>query len=475
MKHYCHYHPTSQAVWHCQSCELYFDKLCIPEGDEKLQQAQCPQCHTAMKFLEKHRDMAPFWTKPGRFLTLPFKADPLLLCIATSLFSLATALHPVLTILLCTVISLVISNYALILARGICNANRSATQIHANDLVIPSFISAFNFKAAKDTLVIALVLWLAFAPVVLLLYFVNGIGAAIYAFLALPLLPGILLMLIHTDSRRGAKQSRPPSAMDIVKKMHGNYVVLLTYFALSFLSALLVVDLCQALLPPIALAPMVTFSGSYLAISLFAALGLVMKRYDSFDSAELSDREYDKGLINTAVRLNADLDIAVKDGNYAKAIDLLETSLKKGRSDLRVHQLYTLLLEHKDLEGLEKRSHLFLELLLGRGQKLAAYELVEQLRNGREKFQIHDLDLSLELAKAFFEMKEYKLALWLAQDAHTRFDAQAPLAELYLLSAKIIFKSTTPGKARGLLKYVCDHFPDTEYKQNANALLQCLK
>jgi tetratricopeptide (TPR) repeat protein len=440
-----------------------------------------------MAFIEKRTDMPPFWKIPKRFFGLPLRTEALLLILASSLCALVMHLNPILAILLSIALSIVITNYAMNLARGLNKANKNTGHVNHQDRV-PGIASAFDFRWLKDCLIITGVLWLSLAPVMLFLNYINGVSAFIYALISFPILPSILLMLLYTDKRHSINKRHStdkrhsthhalaPSWINIIKKMKLSYISLVSYFALSFVSALIGIDLLMQVLPDYALAPISTLVISYLLLSLFAALAYVLIRYDSFSSSIIVANEFDQEAhpVDPKQRFNADLDIAIKEGDYSKALNLLESTLKGKRSDLRVHQLYTLLLEHRDLEGLEKRSHLFLELLLGRGQKLAAYELVELLRTERDQFLVHDIALSLELAEAFYSMKEYKLSLWLAQDAHTRFDPSPELAKLYLLCAKIIAKSKTPGKARGYLQYIIKNHPDTEFHQQSTRLLEHL-
>lgn len=421
-------------------------------------------------------DTPPFWENPERFFSLPLKADSLLLIFLSSLCATVMHYHPILAVLTGAAISLLIVNYGLILVRKFNRQNRSLSSATSIANSVPGFASAFDFRYIKDSLALCGVLWLSMAPIVLLLNYVSGLGALIYALLALSILPSALLMLMHKGTHSGTRHASAPSLISIIKKMHLSYFSLVSYFALCFLSALITVDLIKTWLPDYGLAPLATLICAYLILALFSALAYVLLRHDSFSRAatQNSNREHDdKTQVDKKQRLDADLDIAVKDGNYDKAIKILEASLKGVRSDLRVHQLYTLLIEHKDLKNLEKRSHLFLELLLGRGQKLAAYELVELLRKGREKFLIYDIELSLQLAEVFYDMKEYKLILWLAQDLHTRFDPSPDLAKLYLLAAKtILSKSKTPEKALIYLQYVRKTFPNTDFHQHATRLIE---
>ena len=451
----------------------------MPDADEKQRRAQCPHCRQGMEFLEKRYDMPPFWTIHPRFFSLPFQTDALLLILLVSLCASAMQLNAPLTILLGFLLLFVVVNYALTLAHNLIRNSRPPSNGDTHKIQVPGIASALDFKQVKNSLAISLLLITSLLPPVLLLNYVSGVGALIYALISLAILPSILLVLIHSDKHPGRPSSPPPSGPKIIKTMRGSYLSLVAFFSMTYFSTLLVADLTQSTLPAYAMAATYALLISYFVIALFSILAYVLKRYDSFSAVGASrshQDEHDNTPSESTLRLNADLDIAVKDGDYSKALSLLEGCLKGRRSDLRVHQLYTLLLEHKDLARLEQHSHGFFELLLGRGQKLAAYELFELLKNSRQQFRIHELSLSLNLAEAFYEMKEYKLVLYIAKEAHLRFNTDTDLAKLYLLTAKtILSKSNTPEKARPYLLYISEHLPGTEFTLAAQRLLEHLK
>ena len=102
---------------------------------------------------------------------------------------------------------------------------------------------------------------------------------------------------------------------------------------------------------------------------------------------------------------------------------------------------------------------------------MQAGKLVERLREYKPDFVLYDLELSLKLAESFQQGKQYELVLWLANDAHTRFDPSLTLAELYLLTAKVLLsKSNNPAKAQVYLNYIQTHFANEPVGQSGKIL-----
>lgn len=446
----------------------------MPDGDEKLGLGSCPHCHTSMRYLEKRHDMPPFWRLRSHFFRLPFATEPLLLILIASLCAMTFHVHAVLGALVGSLLSLLIVNYAQALARSIRKDGLSKERI------TPGINSAFDFRRFKDNFTITCLLSVCFITPLLLFHYINGFSATLFVLLTLSLLPALLLMLLYDDQGHTLHAAPQPSYLQIIKKMHLSYAGLVAYLYSGYLLTITLADLARELLPSYSQAVVASLLTSYFTLTLFGLLGYVLKRYESFTiktTAPLKPPKTHSTAGGNSLRLDADLDMAIKDGDYLKAIALLEESVKKNaHSDLRVQQLYKLLLEHKDMVRLERYNHLFIELLLARGQNLAAYELVEMLRKAKPEFVIYNLSVCLNLAEVFYEMKEYALVIWLAQDAHSRTEPCTDLAKLYLLAAKtLLAKSKSPKKAAFYLEFIVEHFPNSDSSEASQRLLQHLE
>jgi hypothetical protein len=173
-------------------------------------------------------------------------------------------------------------------------------------------------------------------------------------------------------------------------------------------------------------------------------------------------------------RLDADIDIALKRGDYNTAVTLLEGDLKRHAfSDLRRDQLFKLLSALKDFEKLEHFAQIFLWLMVSRGQITPAADFLRQLTEKNPDFKLFDVELSKTLADRFHKKGEYRLVIWIAKDAHTRFDPSPELAELYLRAAKTLLeKYAQKNKARSYLRYIITHLADQPAAEAAKILEQ---
>ena len=224
---------------------------------------------------------------------------------------------------------------------------------------------------------------------------------------------------------------------------------------------------------------------SYFSLVLFSLLAYILIEYKSFSPAEQSpDQKNTKTRkvralheVDTVKRRDADIDIALKQGNYTQLVTHLEKELKRQSfSDLRRDQLYKLLLALNDNQRLEKYAHSFLTLMLGRGKVEDAAQFIQARRQYNSEFALYDLALSKRLADAFHEHNEYQLVVWLAFKAHTRFKPTPDLAELYLRAAKtLLTKLHDKNKAREHLNYIVTHFPNQAVSASAKILLKLMQ
>jgi len=312
--------------------------------------------------------------------------------------------------------------------------------------------------------------------------YLGSTPAVIFTLLALLLLPATLMILIHASASHSTRQplTKSPTWSKIIERMKWSYLGVSIYPATSFITVLIFSDFAMQHLPTVFGPTLTAALFTYVSFALFALIAYVLKQNNSFQADDKHKKMkpsnktshnslYDKSQI---IRLDADLDIALKTGEFNHAITLLDNELKRNnQSDLRRHQLYQLLSVKNDLKQLERYAHLFLQLMDSRGDIKTAAEFIERLRGHNPEFQLHDLALSLSLCEQFQKHKIYPLVLWLAKDAHTRFDPEPMLAELYLRAAKtLLSKYKNQSKAQHYLDYIQQHFPDQAIAESARIL-----
>jgi len=420
-----------------------------------MQLANCPTCKKPLTFLDAHLSEQAFWQITPRFFIAPVQAEPMLLITLTMALSLAFYSHIVITALASILVLILVSNYGLQMLKNNACGKTGA----------PGISTIFSGKSARQASGITFLLGVAMMSTGFIHYVFGTIPSVIIAALWLWLLPALLM---HCAADSNIKHAfRPDALAQIMMNMNWAYAGLVGYLLMAVLSTLIISDFALQHLPPIFTPLMMAAAFSYFGLALFGMFGHAMQQLPSLRSSlDPSDKNNPPAPSATHItdhikRLDADIDIALKRGDYATAVTLLEGDLQRhGFSDLRHDQLFKLLTALKDFERLEHFSQLFLRLMVGRGQITAAADFVRQLKERNPQFKLYDLDLSNDLAARFHKTGEHRLVIWLAKDAHIRFDPSPELAALYLRAAKTLLeKFGQKNKARSYLNYIIKNLP----------------
>ncbi len=139
------------------------------------------------------------------------------------------------------------------------------------------------------------------------------------------------------------------------------------------------------------------------------------------------------------MRIDADIDIYLKEGRYDAVISILEQELKKNPNHIvRREQLYKLLWASRNTEKLTKYAQPFLRLFVSNNTPEKSAELLRLLLKHNPAFQLQDPELIFQLTQQLYHQGEYKLILVLVKDMHKRFDTFEKLPDTYLVVVKTL-------------------------------------
>ncbi len=469
MKQYCHYHPISLAIWHCDHCNIGLDKLCMPDGDDKLKRASCPHCKKPLRYLDKRSETAPFWQRKGDFVKKLLQAEAILVAVIIALVSLGATLSNFISIVCLIGSSVLAINTSIVFAKTLENS--------PNDpLRLGTLLQLGDFKQLG---LISLSLASLIALPIIAFKFVGfSLAFLLVVLLSLPI-PAILISLLYTPPKLSRRTFVRPSWFKVIQKMSLSYLTLSAYFAISYTLAICLADLLIRFLPSYIAFPITTLIAVFLLWFNMSALGYVLRRYENFNelSANPLSKQDAENTHSVGGRFEADLDIALKTGDYEKAMSLIEVSLKKSpRSDLRRQQLYKLASEYNDIEKLTQYAERIIELLLGQGQPIQAYELFNQVIQTKPDFLLNDIDVINDLSETLNEMKEYDLVVNLAQSCQQRFSTSKALSQVYLRAAKVLLSKLRRSKdAMFFLDWIIRHEEDQALAFAAQRLMEHIK
>ncbi|MEP3563391.1 MAG: hypothetical protein ABJM19_00750 [Marinobacter sp.] len=430
MKHDCHYHPSDPAKWHCGECQMHYCNRCMPDADARQRQALCPKCSKAMRYLGAATEVVPFWQRIGAFFRYPFHSDPLIVIAICTLVPIVAPAN-LIGLIIWVVLALALFKYTYAVI------NRTAE----GHLKPPPVSEAFSGSGFN----IVILQLLVFVLMGALVTAAAMLGGSILMMLAIAFvvlgLPASIMVLAMERSVGAAVN--PLNLAVLISRIGTPYFLLYGYLILLTLASGAAQDFAVTHFPLWVAQPLAGFLNSTFTLILFHMLGYLLFQYqeelgfasDIQDDDDLAGRQHR----DRSSRLDADLDMNIKDGNYDRAQAILKDALKKDRNDpRRLEQLYLLLTARNDVSELYRYHPRLMAWLAGRNDGDALNELIRSLQTLEPNFQVDDAELALSCATALYHRQHFKPALRLLQDFHKRFPDSAQLAPAYLLAAQVL-------------------------------------
>ena len=439
----------------------------MPDANEKEKSGICPNCHHELHYLDQQKTHSPFWHTLPQFFRFPLHKEPLLIIVLSCLLSLTFLSHYLLAL------AGVILNIGLVTRYGYQIIKKENFTVKAP----PGLSVTLSLTNFKKRLVVNVCIGLTILTPVLAAQYTNIIFAIFLGGLAFWFLPAAIMIKLRQEKFGNALKI--DTLLEPMIRMKWTYFGLVFGIITTFITSLILIDFSQQHLQKFITPLISAISFSYFNLVLFSVLAYVLNEYKSFSNItqtsppqKNSNKVRALHEIDQAKRRDADIDIALKQGNYSQLVTQLEKELnRQSFSDIRRDQLYKLLLALNDHQRLEKYAHSFLTLMLGRGKVSEAAQFIQARREHNATFVLYDLALSKRLADAFHEHKEHQLVIWLAFKAHTRFQPNPALAELYLRAAKTLLTKLNDKKiAREYLSYIIKHYPNQPAAKSAKIL-----
>jgi len=446
----------------------------MPEANEKKKLGICPSCHHELHYLDQRQAPPPFWHILPKFFRFPCNKEPLLILALSGLLSLTFLGHYAIALAASILIIELVTRYGYQIIKKEKFTLKSP----------PGLSMILSFRNFEKSLLVSIFLGLTILAPILAAQYINLLFAIVLGALAFWFLPAAILVKFREE--KFDNTLRIDTLLAPIIRMRWAYLGLVCGVVITFITSLIFIDFSHQHFPQMVTPFISAITFSYFSLVMFSVLAYILNEYKSFSNIttpsfpqKSSSTNGVKALheVDQAKRVDADIDIALKQGNYIQLVTQLEKDLnRQSFSDLRRDQLYKLLLALNDHNRLEKYAHSFLTVMLGRGKIDEAAQFIQTRLNHNAAFALYDLALSKQLADAFHEHKEYQLVIWLAFKAHTRFKPDPELAELYLRAAKtLLSKLHNKNKAREYLSFIIEHYPSQPASTSAKLLLKLIQ
>jgi tetratricopeptide (TPR) repeat protein len=456
VKNDCHYHPGEPSKWHCGTCLLHFCASCMPDADARRQQGFCPRCGDSMRYLGAATEVVPFWNRLPAFFRYPFHVDPLMVVAICTLVPILLSANLVgLIVSLILVLALFKYTYAVI---------RHTADGHMKP---PPLAMAFT----GDGFAIVLLQMVVFFLMGGLVFSAALVGGPFLAMLALAFVVLVMpasIMVLAMEHSVGAAVN-PMNLMVLISRIGWPYFLLYGYIILLTIASGAAQEFAVNHFAPGLAQPLAGFLNSTFTLILFHMLGYLLFQYQeelgfASDLQEDTD-EADQGPArDRSRRVDADIDMNLKDGNYDRVTGMLKELLKRHPHDeIRLGQFYRLTSAGNDAaEQYQHRSRLLSWLAADNNAK-GIIDVLARLEAADPGFRLDNPELAVACASTLYRQGEHKAVLRLLQDFHKRFPASEHLAPAYLLVAQTLANGLGQWeKAIAFLKYVekkCQNHP----------------
>ncbi|MGM0571247.1 hypothetical protein [Marinobacter sp.] len=464
MKNDCHYHPLEPAKWVCGECLIHYCSGCMPDADPRRQHGLCPHCGRTLRYLGAATEAEPFWQRLSAFFRYPFHRDPLMVVAFCTLVPVFLG-QGILGWITYVVLALVLFKYTYAVIRHTAEGHMKPPPVNA-----AWSGDGFAIGIQQMVVFIAMVLLVGFAMAVL-----GPIPGLVVGALVVLALPASIMVLAMENSVFSALN--PLNLTALITAIGWPYFLLYGFLVLMTMASGAAQDFAVSHLDPVIAQPLTGFLNSTYMLILFHMLGYLLFQYqqelgfasDYQDDDTQADPQRDRSR-----RIDADIDMNLKEGNYDRVAGILEESLKRDPANPnRLEQLYRLALARNDRQSLARHHSKLLRWMVALRRHREMKALLTLLRQQDPDFQVADPELAVASADLLFLQHEPKPALQLLRDFHKRFPDSDQIAPAYLLVARILANGFEQwDKAGSFLRFAAKHTSDPVLTETINHYLE---
>ncbi|SFR80860.1 hypothetical protein SAMN05216203_3121 [Marinobacter daqiaonensis] len=468
MKNDCHYHPGDPAKWHCRECQLHYCSACMPDADARRQHGLCPHCGRTMRYLGAATEVEPFWLRLSRFFRYPFHADPLIV-IAVCTFVPLFLQQDILGVVISFVLLLALFKYTYAVIRHTAEGHMKP----------PPVATAYTGEGFAIVIQQLLVFVAMVALVVASGIFLGPLPAMVVAAFAILALPASIMVLAMEHSVVAA--INPLNLATLISRIGWPYFLLYGFLILLTLASGAAQEFAASHLDPAIAQPLAGFLNSTYTLMLFHMLGYLLFQYQE-ELGFASDFQEDLPTTESSQRdrtrrVDADIDMNLKEGNYNLVAGILEEALKRDtHNPIRLSQLYQLALARNDVQDLARHHVKLLRWMIAHRKHQEVRTLLTVLARHDPDFRIQDPELVVDAADLLFHQQDYRQALRLLKDFHKRFPGSEQIAPAYILVARTLANGFEQWeKAISFLRFAGKSTTDEQRLQAINTYLEQAK
>ncbi len=424
----------------------------MPDGDERRQRGQCPACAQPLDYQGATQQAVPFWERIDAFFRYPLQTGPLQVLLPGILIPLL--LPPTLWGLAGALLLL-----ALYTRYGLC-----VIEDTAQGRLRPPALGQV-FKGGLSILLQQLTVFGVFGLMLVSAVQLGGdLAGLVVLALVMLVLPACTMVLALTKTIVDA--INPLKLLMLTAGIGWPYLRLCGYLFLLSLATAAVQQLVLVHFPPWLGWPAAGVLCGYFLLVFFNMSGYLLFQYQGkviLCGPEMTSTAVPVAAMpgNRSLRIDADIDIQLKEGNYEQVLSLLEDLLRKQPDNqLRREHLFRLLSVMHQVDKLRAHAEDFVRLLTQKNRAQELVDLLKTVQAHNPAFRLEEARLLLGVMELLYQKGEYALMFSLGQDAHKRFPGESQVADVYFLIARALANGLQRwDKALSYLQFIEHEFP----------------
>ena len=417
---HCTFHPLNTATHSCTRCVKNFCLSCSNEQDydrrrDSTDSYSCFICDLELEAINAGATVRPFWRRLDQVYRYPSSLAAIVVIVLASALSALFSLS-----LLAIIPTIIMMLYCFACLRTTAKG----------DMLAPTFENCFDGSVAPFFKLIGIFL-IGFLFIGILSALGTGFGilAGLFCLLALP---ASIITLAIEESFLAALN--PSKMVSIISRTGASYFVAFLFIFIMFSSLG-------------ALTYMVGEANSFFNLFLFSAISnyynvvifhilgyLVFQNADALGFAV--QRDSNKKIRSDEQRLEAKIEVLIKAGDYAKAIELTAQQVKSNTASLsQWRRCMKLLLAGGSDTNIKNFSERYLAKLEKDGQAETMADDYVSIKRRIKDFEPKDFEQKLRIARSLMEIGKYKRVIQLMRNfTQTTKDKQQIGQSMKLLS-----------------------------------------
>lgn len=426
---YCKYHPMDGATYYCRQCDIHQCDCCVNDEKNKRHTLHCFLCDSVLESLGSANTVTPFWRRLNEAFKYPLNSSSLSLIVITSIMSVIAVLMPFLWIL--SIVLYLFAAGAMLKYSFTCLERTAMGEMKA-----PDVMEAYQggIKLLLQLILITLVMTV-FAG--LATYFVGVALGGVLGVIAAVSFPAVLIRFAQTENMFGALN--PFAAIGLMAAIGLPYGLLIVFMLIMMTSVGVLHEWIGAILPAGAVLVQSVVSSFYMVV-MFHLMGYMLFQYQQeLGYSARSDEDDEQPERSDLERMNANMDVLLKEGDYEQLVGLYYQAFKQFPNEANFFdRFFELLYVCKKQTLMADYGLTYLEFLLRKKRFDKLTSTFKQITLLVPDYLPDSPVMRVQLATFLRQQGDLKLAVKMLNGMHKLYPDYSDLPAAYTLLAECL-------------------------------------